>query len=404
MGTESSESLRSDQSSAAGRPLSTKHGRLRDMLAQQILGGRFSEGQFLPSEPSLAKQFDMSRGTVRQALAELQNQGYVERIPGKGTLVCGPTAAPTPQTQVRTSGESKPGNLSVFAVVLPEMRTGHYPALVHSFDEAAAELHHQILCCTTGNDVSRQGDIILQLIDKHVAGVALSPPTVGAPPVHQIRQLQNHGIPVVLLHRPVEGISAPVIEIPYEQIARMAAEALIAEGHRRIGVIASHRSASAERYLTGLADAMHRVDAELPDELIHCGKTRLGQTGSPGPERLAEIEASLKAMLSLPAERRPTAVFDPWDADAEAVYLSLTHLGISVPKDFSLISFGGASRSGALSSRISSITVDESNFARQAVTVLEKIHRGETPMDQAAKMHVDVNLYPGQTIAPPARG
>lgn len=402
MGTESSESLRSDQSSTAGQPLSTKHGRLRDMLAQQILGGRFSEGQFLPSEPSLAKQFDMSRGTVRQALAELQNQGYVERIPGKGTLVCTPAAPTATQAHVRPSGETKPGSLSVFAVVLPEMRTGHYPALVHSFDEAAAELNHQILCCTTGNDVRRQGDIILQLIDKHVAGVALSPPTIGSPPVHQIRQLQNHGIPVVLLHRPVEGISAPVIEIPYEEIARMAADALIEAGHRRIGVITSHRSASAERYLTGLADALHRVDAELPEELIHCGQTALAPTGAPDAARLGEIEASLEAMLSLPADRRPTAIFDPWDADSEAVYLSLTHLGISVPKDFSLISFGGASRTGALCSRITSITVDESNFARQAVNVLEKIHRGEMPMDRSEKMHVDVNLYAGQTLAPPA--
>ncbi len=52
---------------------------------------------------------------------------------------------------------------------------------------------------------SPQGDIILQLLDKRVAGVALLPPTVGKTPEYHFRQLQNQGIPIVMLHRGVDA-------------------------------------------------------------------------------------------------------------------------------------------------------------------------------------------------------
>lgn len=371
---------------------STKHGRLRCFLAEQITSGRVGSGEFLPSEPALAKQFDISRGTVRQALAELQNDGLVERIPGKGTLVRATVAERQPVAlEERTA-------LSVFAVLLPELRTGHYPGLVQSFDEAASEFHHQTIFCTTGNDVRRQGDIILQLIDKNVAGVAMSPPTVGAPPVHQVRQLQNNGIPVVLLHRGVEGIAVPVIAIPYEQIAEMAVEALLERGHRNIALIVSHRGQSTERYLQAFTTTLERHRLQLHPELTLFGQSPMGPTGTPTAERMAEVEEALGRMLALPPDLRPTAAFDPWDADAEAIYLALTHRGMRIPADFSLVSFGGATRSGTLAARITSVTIDERTFAAQAVRLLESMHRGREPIANNRRYQVGINLFPGQTL------
>ncbi|MGI9456257.1 MAG: substrate-binding domain-containing protein [Aeoliella sp.] len=371
----------------------TKHGRLHSFLAEQITSGEVGGGEFLPSEPMLAKRFDISRGTVRQALAKLQNDGLVERIPGKGTLVRSLVSEHQPITAVE-----KRAALSVFAVLLPELRTGHYPALVQSFDEAASEFHHQTMFCATGNDVRRQGDIILQLIDKNIAGVALSPPTVGAPPVHQIRQLQNNGIPVVLLHRGVEGIAVPVVAISYEQIAEMAVEALIERGHRNIAYVVSHQGQGPERYHEAIADTMERHGLELHPELVRFGKSPMGPTGAPTAERLAEVEAALEQMMALPPDLRPTAAFDPWDADAEAIYLALIHQGKKIPEDFSLISFGGATRSGTLAARITSVTLDEHTFSSQAVRLLESMHRGKEPIANNRRYQVGVQLFAGQTL------
>lgn len=46
--------------------------------------------QQLPSEPELARKFDISRGTVKQAIMDLVHEGALYRIQGKGTFVAPP--------------------------------------------------------------------------------------------------------------------------------------------------------------------------------------------------------------------------------------------------------------------------------------------------------------------------
>lgn len=58
-----------------------------DELLLQITKGEFQAGSQLPSEPDLAKELGVSRATLRQALALLQDDGLVRNIRGKGNFV-----------------------------------------------------------------------------------------------------------------------------------------------------------------------------------------------------------------------------------------------------------------------------------------------------------------------------
>lgn len=60
---------------------------LKDEIRQRILVGDLRPDDRLPAEPDLAGQLGVSRGTVRQALAELEREGWVERRHGEGTFV-----------------------------------------------------------------------------------------------------------------------------------------------------------------------------------------------------------------------------------------------------------------------------------------------------------------------------
>lgn len=57
-----------------------------DVLRHQVLAGSFPGGH-LPREAELCREFDVSRNTVREALALLADEGLVERSPGVGTTV-----------------------------------------------------------------------------------------------------------------------------------------------------------------------------------------------------------------------------------------------------------------------------------------------------------------------------
>lgn len=60
---------------------------LKEHLISRINAGEYSNGSKIESEPSLSKNFQLSRSTVRQALQELENEGFLYRIQGKGTFV-----------------------------------------------------------------------------------------------------------------------------------------------------------------------------------------------------------------------------------------------------------------------------------------------------------------------------
>lgn len=60
---------------------------LQGLLRQQIVRGRWQEGDQVPSEKQLCEQYAVSRTTVRQAVGQLVLEGLVHHVKGKGTFV-----------------------------------------------------------------------------------------------------------------------------------------------------------------------------------------------------------------------------------------------------------------------------------------------------------------------------
>lgn len=63
------------------------HEQLKDILKQKIAEGEFKPGETLPGERQLMHTYGVSRVTVRQAIGELVNEGWLYRQHGRGTFV-----------------------------------------------------------------------------------------------------------------------------------------------------------------------------------------------------------------------------------------------------------------------------------------------------------------------------
>ena len=85
---------------------------IMDGLRQQITSGVLRQGDRLPSVRELAVQLSINPNTIQRAYRQLEMEGWIATVPGKGCFVC---AIPT--------GDPK-----------QEMR------LLHQFDEAAKKL------------------------------------------------------------------------------------------------------------------------------------------------------------------------------------------------------------------------------------------------------------------------
>ena len=65
-----------------------KYQRVAESLTRGIQAGTFQPGDRLPGEIDLARSFDVSRSTIRQALSSLQLAGLIETWGGAGSFVC----------------------------------------------------------------------------------------------------------------------------------------------------------------------------------------------------------------------------------------------------------------------------------------------------------------------------
>lgn len=63
---------------------------IANSLLDKIKNKEWIQGHMIPSEKELCDQFSVSRPTVRAALSVLVNQGYLERVKGKGSFVSKP--------------------------------------------------------------------------------------------------------------------------------------------------------------------------------------------------------------------------------------------------------------------------------------------------------------------------
>ena len=65
------------------------YSQITDGFRQQIMAGVLQEGDKLPSVRDLASQLAINPNTIQRAYRELENDGWIATVPGKGCFVCG---------------------------------------------------------------------------------------------------------------------------------------------------------------------------------------------------------------------------------------------------------------------------------------------------------------------------
>ena len=71
-------------SNSSGKPI---YEQIADQVKEQIMTGALSAGDALPSMRLLAKELRISVITTKRAYEELERDGFLENVPGKGCFV-----------------------------------------------------------------------------------------------------------------------------------------------------------------------------------------------------------------------------------------------------------------------------------------------------------------------------
>ncbi|QXE02117.1 trehalose operon repressor [Terribacillus sp. DMT04] len=113
-----------------------------DVIAREIQAAKMKAGQLLPSENELSERFDTSRETVRKALQLLSQNGYIQKLQGKGSVVLEQNKLPLP-----VSG------LTSFKELARSMSQAVETQVLTLKHKAADEYMQEVLQCEKGTPV-----------------------------------------------------------------------------------------------------------------------------------------------------------------------------------------------------------------------------------------------------------
>src|SRR5262245_37602548 len=113
------------------------HARIARRIRRDILTGVYRPGQRLPSEVDLARQFNASRGTLRQALRQLADDEVIYTLSGRGSYV--------PEGNIR-----RPGDL--IAMILPSVVRARNPELISGAEETLRQAGCSLVLGISGDE------------------------------------------------------------------------------------------------------------------------------------------------------------------------------------------------------------------------------------------------------------
>ena len=99
-------------------PTQPLHTQIREIIRRRILDGSYASHSQMPSEAQMMAAFDVSRITIRQALGDLQKEGLIFKVAGKGSFVAKPKAFQNLSTLQGFGEAMTPSGYETFSQVL----------------------------------------------------------------------------------------------------------------------------------------------------------------------------------------------------------------------------------------------------------------------------------------------
>lgn len=303
------------------------HRRISNAIATAIEDGQYGPGGALPSEQRLASDFGVSRGTLRQALAALRADGYIEVVPGRGTFVR-LTTPKRPDTRRRVVG-----------VVVPSVSRPALPELLGAVEDELHRRGYSMLVASSGNSRAQEAGRLRRVLDEGVSGL-IAYPLDQQPDSEVYAGLARQRFPVVFVDRHLVGVPVDAVLADNVGGAYALVSHLIERGHRRIAFVSSDNvgTTSVIERLQGYEQAIQAHGIARDASLVFTGLPTV-PTHPEEQERVSEENAArIKSFL---AERRPmpTAVFALHDRIARSVLEAAIWLRLQVPRDLAIVGF-----------------------------------------------------------------
>lgn len=288
---------------------------------RQTLPRWYADGQRkLPSEQELSAQFSVSRQTLRQALAVLEQDGLIEKRRGSGSFL-----RPAAGNQERR-----------IAVVATSLSDYIFPSLLKDIQSCLAAQGFSVVIHATENAIRREREILQQLLLDPPAGILIEgcKTALPNPNAELYREIQKRGLPMTFLHGSCRELpEAFCVGDDNYGGGYLLASHLLQNGHKKIaGIFKSDDVQGPERY-HGMVCAMRDAGLfPLDENVLWFSSFQRRQLVELQDESL--LQSFLRQQLG-----GCTAVVCYNDEIAFHLIRTLLRAGMRVPEDVAVVSF-----------------------------------------------------------------
>ncbi len=328
-----------------------KYQALAEQLRTGIEGGAYPPGDKLPSENELVASSGLSRQTVRQALALLEQEGRIERRRGSGSVVLGSAAHRAPTRFV--------------AVITTYIGEYIFPELLRGMEEVLTQNGYTPTLSATHNRVDNERAILTNLVSRPLDGVIVegTKTALPNPNIELYRRLERLGVPLVFINGYYPAYKPAVYVVADDRAGgRQAAQYLIGKGHRRIAGIFKSDDIQGHRRYAGYLEALNAAGLAVADDAVLWYTTETCE---------ALLQSDLGRVLA-----NATAVVCYNDEIAVRVLRAQTAAGRAVPGSLAVVGFDDSTFGDMVTPRITSFEQDKTAEGRLAAQKLLGLIRG----------------------------
>ncbi len=330
--------------------------KVKEEIKEKIEKGEIKPGEKILSFIKLAEYYDVSLITIRQAISELVNEGYLETNGRNGTYV----------KDIRNN------KTKTIVLIFQDIWKNPFINEIYSGIQKvlSVENYHTIFFNTESN-IEKEIKILKEIEEKIVDGIIISPciSDKDSPSGYLIKRLKEKGIGVVFIDIRIEGIESDYVATDNFKGGYIATEYLIKLGHKKIGII------SVDMKINTVRERFEGYKKALNDYGIEFNKLFVKFSSS--VHRSYEEIGYLSGLELLNLSEAPTAIFCMSDVIAIGVYKACFDMGLKIPEDISIIGYDNLKLSEYLHPSLSTIHQQKLEMGTEVAKILLKRIKGE---------------------------
>ncbi|TDF93301.1 GntR family transcriptional regulator [Paenibacillus piri] len=340
-----------------------KYMQLKHEILSWFHSGRLKPDDQMPTEHEIAELFHMSRQTVRQTFGELEKDGWLQRIQGKGTFVSSPD-----------SRKVKPAQ--TIGIVTTYISDYIFPHIVRGAEAVLRNRGYRMLLSSTDNDKTKEWESLQMMMSQPISGLIIEPTksAEGNPNLSCYLALDYEKVPYLMINERYAEMSCPYIKVNDEAGGYKATEHLIEWGHRKIAGFFKMDDLQGVNRLKGFIKAHHEKRVPLlPQAVVHYTTEE---------KRTKPYELALSMLTGKP-EARPTAFVCYNDELALLLIEAVKQAGLSVPNDISIVGFDDSSLAAAAGVKLTTLTHPKTELGTRAAELLTDMIEGRNGSEPA---------------------